>query len=149
MLATLVVACGGSEFSSVGADGGGQTSGDSTTPLNNDATAADDTGTDATDVADARDPHDASETHDASEGHDASGGDDSGGAHDAATDAATLDSGTLDSGTGGSDASQCTGSGQCDSTHPCPVVGGHVGTCCTPIILGKACGSCSAGICPG
>jgi hypothetical protein len=144
MLATLVVACGGSEFSSVGADGGGQTSGDSAeTPPDHDATVTDDSGDtrDAASVPDARDPHDASETHDASGVHDASGGDDSGGgAHDAASESGTG---------GGGDADTCTGTGQCDSTHPCPMIGTHLGTCCTPIILGKACGTCSDGICPG
>jgi hypothetical protein len=140
MMAALIVACGGSAFSSSDgadldaaidgavegghvADGGGGLD----TGTTDDASTTDDSGASAD--GEARD----------------SGGQDAGGAHDAATDSGVHEDASS------ADADTCTGVGECDTTHPCPTSGvGHV-TCCPALaMLGSAarCGTCSTGLCP-
>jgi hypothetical protein len=136
MLAVLVVACGGSEFSTAdgvdaaidGAARDGARAGEGGEPL--------DTG-----IADGA--SEGGEMHDG-DVSDASEPPDAGGKRDAATDSgATIDANS-------SDGATCSGAGQCDATHPCPTTGVGRVTCCASIIVqGPRCGFCSTGVCPG
>jgi hypothetical protein len=133
MWAALVVACGGSEFSSI--DGAVE---DAAHP--DDDSEALDSGNAHTDGA----SDDSSVTSDASVVDSGDQGDAS-----AARDAAPDSSGQRDASV--ADASACTGLDQCDATHPCPTSGlGHV-VCCPSIIAQpkQLCGTCSTGACPG
>jgi hypothetical protein len=133
MWAALVVACGGSEFSTVdGAvedaahpDEGGGALDSGNAPA--DGASDDSSVTSDAAVVDSGDQGDASGARDAAA--------DSGGQHDASV----------------VDAGACTGLDQCDTTHPCPTSGlGHV-ICCPSIISQpkQLCGTCSTGACPG
>jgi hypothetical protein len=141
-LAALAIACGGSQFSAEEGEGGGGA--DGSVPQDaaggpDGTVSTDASGKDASGSADVSTPEDSGGMADAS-GMDASGVD--GGVHADAGDSGTT---AKDAGI---DAGECTGVGQCDSTHACPSTGGHV-TCCPSIILSEKCGSCSAGVCPG
>ena len=137
MLAMLIVACGGSEFST--ADG---------VDAAIDGAAA----RDGARAGEGGEPLDTGIADGASEGGDMHDGDvsdsgeppDAGGKRDAATDSGgTIDASSPDGGA-------CSSTGQCDANHPCPTTGtGHVTCCASIIVQGPRCGFCSTGVCPG
>jgi hypothetical protein len=133
--AALIAACGGSAFSGGGVDAaadGTVRSSDGGRGDDGLETGVEDAAGDAPGETSDAEPSDAD-------------------AKDAGRDAASHDAGNAKD-AAVPDAGDCSGTGECDATHPCSSSGGPATRCCSPLPgVGPTvrCGFCSAGVCPG